>query len=85
MHALRVFLLYSPLLLTNLISFADSQDDFYIDQRFREEIKNKFRPPPNPFFDTYYDKSYYQTGAQRPIYNVNITNVFILSITRVQL
>lgn len=44
--------------------------DFLIDQRFKEE--NKIRPPPNPFFNTFYDKSYYLTGAQRPVYNVNI-------------
>jgi len=46
------------------------QADFLIDQRFKEE--NKIRPPANPFFNTFYDKSYYLTGAQRPVYNVNI-------------
>ena len=65
------FLLLFACLLANVF-YIRCQSDFVIDQRFREENKNKFRPPPNPFFDTFYDKSYYQTGAQRPIYNVTL-------------
>ena len=66
----RLLLSFSCILVNVL--YVTNQNDFVIDQRFREENKNKFRPPPNPFFDTFYDKSYYQTGAQRPIYNVII-------------
>ncbi len=45
-----------------------TQCDFIIDQRFKEE--HKLRPPPNPFFNTFYDKSYYLLGSQRPVYHV---------------
>jgi TATA-binding protein-associated factor Taf7 len=42
--------------------------DFLIDQRMREE--QRIRPPNDPFFNTFYDKSYYYSGIQRPIYHV---------------
>ena len=45
------------------------KSDFLIDQRYKE--KEKQNAPQNPFFNTFYDKSYYGTGAQRPVYNVN--------------
>jgi hypothetical protein len=61
--------LTSLVLVVNLLYLSiPVEADFLIDQRFKEE--NKIRPPPNPFFNTFYDKSYYLTGAQRPVYNV---------------
>ncbi len=42
--------------------------DFLIDQRLKEELRQ--RPPPSPFLNTLYDKSFYYGGPQRPVYNV---------------
>ena len=42
--------------------------DLLLESKLREELKQ--RPPPSPFFDTGFDKSYYFNGAQRPVYNV---------------
>ncbi len=42
--------------------------DFLIDQRLKEEIRQ--RPQVNPFSNTLYDKSFYYGGPQRPVYNV---------------
>ena len=52
-----------------------SEADFIIDQRFKEE--HKLRPPPNPFFNTFYDKSYYLLGSQRPVYHVSFCLPFV--------
>jgi hypothetical protein len=53
---------------------------FLIDQRFKEQ--QKILPPPNPFFNTFYDKSYYLTGAQKPVYHVIfILNFFLILIS----
>lgn len=42
--------------------------DLLLESKLREELKQ--RPPPSPFFDTGFDKSYYFNGAQRPVYDV---------------
>ena len=45
------------------------ESDLLLESKLREELKQ--RPPPSPFFDTGFDKSYYFNGAQRPVYNVS--------------
>ena len=60
--------------------------DFLIDQRLKEEIRQ--RPPQSPFFNTLYDKSFYYGGPQRPVYNVifilfNISHFLSSSVCRV--
>lgn len=42
--------------------------DYLIDQRYRD--KNRIHPPPDQFYKTFYDKSYYLPGSQKPVYNV---------------
>jgi hypothetical protein len=42
--------------------------DFLIDQRLKEQ--NRLHPPADPFFQTFYDKSYYLYGSLRPVYHV---------------
>lgn len=54
-----------------LIVVEFSKCDFLIDQRLKEEIRQ--RPPPSPFLNTLYDKSFYYNGPQRPIYNVDFS------------
>ena len=60
------------LLLIALCNYASA--DFMIDQRYREH--HKIYPPLDPFFNTFYDKSYYYTGIQRPVYHVDATTVY---------
>lgn len=48
--------------------------DFLIDQRFRD--RNRIEPPPDQFYKTFYDKSYYLQGLQRPVYQVYIKHYF---------
>ena len=56
--------------LVALLAFGldSASGDFVIDQRLREQ--QKIYPPLNPFFHSFYDKSYYYQGIQRPIYHV---------------
>lgn len=49
--------------------------DFLIDQRLKEEIRQ--RPQVNQFSNTLYDKSFYYGGPQRPVYNVIIIDYFL--------
>jgi hypothetical protein len=53
------------------ITFNVTYGEFMIDQRLREQ--NRLYPPPDPFFNTFYDKSYYLYGSQKPVYHVNIS------------
>ena len=69
---------FKGILLINILVGLSNGDDFLIDQRFKEQ--NKIKPPPNPFFNTFYDKSYYLTGSQRPIYHVCRLISFYLNI-----
>jgi hypothetical protein len=70
----KVFWLYQIKLLLlfyllNIISNVNG--DFLLEQKLREE--NRMRPPLNPFFNTFYDKSYYYQGIQQPVYHVKFT------------
>lgn len=60
---IRAFISISLLLATIV------QCDLLLESKLREELKQ--RPPPSPFFDTGFDKSYYFNGAQRPVYKVD--------------
>lgn len=53
--------------LLGLLDFVNNQS-FLIDQRYRD--KNRLQPPEDQFFKTFYDKSYYIPGSQKPVYNV---------------
>lgn len=48
--------------------FEICECQFLIDQRYRD--KNRIDPPADQFFKTFYDKSYYIPGSQKPIYQV---------------
>ena len=62
-------------LITLLAQFSGlAKADFLIDQRFKEE--NRIHPPVDPFFNTFYDKSYYLYGSQRPVYHVDVNTVY---------
>jgi hypothetical protein len=53
--------------------------DFLIDQRLKEQ--NRLHPPADPFFNTFYDKSYYLHGALRPVYHVSTSQHVELFLT----
>ncbi|RNA09672.1 neuroligin- X-linked-like, partial [Brachionus plicatilis] len=48
--------------------------DFLLDQRLRDKLRPEL--PPDPFINSFYDKSYYLTGSLRPIYNVDANTVY---------
>lgn len=61
-------LFQNTLIIIVLTKISVINSDLLLESKLREELKQ--RPPPSPFFDTGFDKSYYFNGAQRPVYNV---------------
>lgn len=50
------------------IFVSNVNSEVLIDQRLRDQ--QRLKPPPSPFFNTFYDKSYYIPGQQKPVYHV---------------
>lgn len=59
-----MFLIISLGILTSSINC-----NFLLDQRIRDKLRPEL--PPDPFINSFYDKSYYLTGSLRPVYTVN--------------